>query len=430
MQKDQQRLLILSSLGGALELYDFIIFAIFASYISDAFFPASSEVASLMVAFATFAIGYLMRPLGGIIFGHFGDKFGRKKTFTISILMMAIATLGIGLTPTHNSIGITASILIILFRIIQGFSIGGEIPGAITYVTESMPERKGLACGVIFCALLTGILLGSVVHATIITLLSTEQLQSYGWRIPFILGGLFGLLSYHLRKDLHESSQFLAIEQSVEKFPIVTVLKQQFGSAIAGGLIVALCAAIITSLFLFTPSYFTSVLHLPANAYIWQRSLAIACGSSLCILFGYLSDILNVRRLVTSLALLTAALAFPIYSIYVYYPKLYYLAFIVSSLLLGASAGIIPGLLCELFPTKIRYSGIAVSYNLGFAFFGGLTPVISLSLIYYTGWLTSPALYLVSVACLAILSLWFLGQRYSFFNTTKIQPQEAIKNTN
>ncbi|KTD35736.1 major facilitator family transporter [Legionella nautarum] len=416
MQKDQQRLLILSSLGGILEFYDFIIFALFASYISNAFFPATDELIGLLITFATFAIGYLVRPLGGIIFGHFGDKIGRKTTFTISILMMAIATLGIGLTPSYLTIGILAPLVVISFRIIQGISIGGEIPGAITYVTESLTEHKGLACGIIFCALLFGIVLGSLVYAAISTLLSEAQMQAYGWRIPFIIGGIFGLLSYLVRKELHESSQFLAIENSIEKFPIVTVFKQQCSSVIAGGFIVALCAAIVTGLFLFTPAYFTKVLHLPSNAYVWERTAAIACGAFLSVFFGYLSDQYNLKKLATMLTCLTAALAYPIFAIYVYFPHLYYLAFIASSILLGLSAGIIPRLLSELFPTKIRYSGIAVSYNLGFAIFGGLTPFVSLSLIYYTGWITTPALYLVIVSLLAVSSLLFLSRKHQMFN--------------
>lgn len=416
MQKDQQRLLILSSLGGILEFYDFIIFALFASYISNAFFPATDELIGLLITFATFAIGYLVRPLGGIIFGHFGDKIGRKTTFTISILMMAIATLGIGLTPTYATIGIMAPLLVISLRIMQGISIGGEIPGAITYVTESLTEHKGLACGIIFCALLFGIVLGSLVFAAISTMLSEAEMQTYGWRIPFIIGGIFGLLSYLVRKELHESSQFLAIENSIEKFPIVTVFKQQYSSVIAGGFIVALCAAIVTGLFLFTPAYFTKVLHLPSNAYVWQRTAAIAFGACLSVFFGYLSDRYNLKKLATLLICLTAVLAYPIFAIYVYFTELYYLAFIASSILLGLSAGIIPRLLSELFPTKIRYSGIAVSYNLGFAIFGGLTPFVSLSLIYYTGWITTPALYLVIVSLLAISSLLFLGRKHQMFN--------------
>lgn len=283
MQDDQRKLLILSSLGGVLEFYDFIIFALFASYIANAFFPAANQLAGLMITFATFAIGYLVRPLGGIVFGHFGDRIGRKATFTISILMMAFATLGIGIVPSYSAIGMAAPFLIISLRVIQGLSIGGEIPGAITYVSESLPRYKGLACGIIFCALTCGIVLGSVVDASMVSFFSEAQMHSFGWRIPFILGGIFGFLSYLLRKNLHESSQFLAIENTIEKFPIVSVLKQQLLYVFAGAFMAALCAVIVTSLFLFIPAYFTGILHLPANAYIWERTLAISLGSSLSI---------------------------------------------------------------------------------------------------------------------------------------------------
>ncbi len=411
MQKDQFRLLFLSSLGGVLEFYDFIIYALFASYISNAFFPASDPVAALLITFATFAIGYLVRPLGGMIFGHFGDRVGRKATFTISILLMACATLCLGLIPTYSSIGMAAPVLAITLRIIQGLSIGGEIPGAITYVSESLPQRKGLACGIVFCALTIGIVLGSLVQAAIISLCTDTQMQTFGWRLPFIFGGIFGFFSYFLRKELHESSRFLAIENAVEKYPVLSVFRQQFSHVFAGAFLVALCAAIVTSLFLFIPAYFTKVLHLPANAYIWQRTGAIAFGSCVTVVFGYLTDKISINKLITALCLTTALLAYPIYLIYVNYPQLYTLAFIASALLLGFSAGVVPSLLSELFPTKIRYSGIAVSYNIGFALFGGLTPFISLSLIYYTGWITTPALYLVIVSLMAAASLAYIARR-------------------
>ncbi|RUR16650.1 MFS transporter [Legionella sp. km535] len=411
MQNDQNRLLILSSLGGVLEFYDFIIFALFASYISNAFFPVTNELVSLLITFATFAIGYLARPLGGVIFGHFGDRIGRKVVFTISILMMALATLGIGLIPSYERIGIIAPLAIISLRIIQGISIGGEIPGAITYVSESYTQNKGFACGVIFGALTLGIVLGSLVHALTISLFSSEQMQLFGWRVPFVLGGIFGLLSYLLRKDLHESAQFLEIENKIEKFPIITVFKEQFIMVLAGTFLAAMCAVIVTSLFLFIPAYFTKVLHLPADSFVWERTLAIAMGSAMSVFFGYLTDRIPVRKLVMALGILTTLCAYPIFFIYVYCTQLYLLAFLASAFLLGISAGIIPRLLSELFPTTIRYSGIAVSYNLGFALFGGLTPFISLSLIYYSGIATIPAVYLIAVAVMSIISLMLIKNK-------------------
>jgi MFS family permease len=153
MHQDQRKLLFLSSLGGILEFYDFIIYALFAGYISNNFFPSSNSLTGLIITFATFAIGYLVRPLGGIIFGHFGDRVGRKATFTISILLMAFATLSIGLIPSYSTIGMAAPVLVITLRIIQGLSIGGEIPGAITYVSESWQTRKAWHAALFFARL-------------------------------------------------------------------------------------------------------------------------------------------------------------------------------------------------------------------------------------------------------------------------------------
>ncbi|VVC75488.1 Proline/betaine transporter [Aquicella siphonis] len=413
MRPDQRKLIFLSSLGGVLEFYDFIIYALFAGYIANAFFPAANALMGLIVTFATFAIGYLVRPLGGVIFGHYGDRIGRKTTFTFSIFMMALATLGIGLIPDYAAIGIAAPILVILLRLLQGFSIGGEIPGAIAYVSESLPEKKGYACGVIFCALTMGIVLGSLVQACVINVFNDVQMQSYGWRIPFVAGGVFGLISYFMRRELRESSQFLQIEKEVEAFPLGAVCREQLAVVVAGIFIIASCAAIVTSLFLFIPAYFSKVLDLPATAYIWQRTAAIAFGSVLCIPFGWLSDKVNLKKLLLTLNLATCLMAFPIYYIYAHFPAWFSAAFIASAVLTGFSAGIVPVVISELFPTRIRYSGIAMSYNLGFAIFGGLTPFFSLSLVYYTGSVISPALYVFSVAFLALMASIWISRRTS-----------------
>lgn len=422
MTRAQSKLLFLSSLGGVLEFYDFIIYALFARYIANAFYP-QTETVGLLITYATFAIGYLVRPIGGVIFGHFGDRKGRKSTFTISILLMAIATLCIGFVPTYHAIGIAAPILITLLRMLQGLSVGGEIPGAIAYVSESLPNRKGLACGIVFCSLTMGIVLGSLTQALILSIFSSDDMQAYGFRIPFILGGLFGLGSFILRRGLRESSQFLTIQNDVAKLPILTVFEQEFSHALAGTFIVALCAAIITQLFLFIPSYFTNVLKLPPHSFIWQHTASIALGSVLSLFFGYLTDFISVKKLMLTLSMVALLLAYPIFMIYAYYPKYYDLAFLASSLLMGLSAGVVPSLLVNLFPTKVRFSGIAVSYNLGFAFFGGLTPFISLSLVYYTNIVTMPAAYLITIALASMLALISIKKFYgvSETNTTLVE---------
>src|SRR3990167_2565126 len=188
--KAQRKLLFLSSLGGVLEFYDFIIYALLAGYLSKVFFPLENNVASLLVTFATFSIGYLVRPFGGILFGHFGDKLGRKKTFTISILIMALSTFFIGVVPSYQTIGMAAPLILTALRVVQGLSVGGEIPGAIAYVSEFMPEKKGLANGIIFFSLMNGITLGSLIQAIFTGLLSQQAMFSWEFRIPFLIGGV------------------------------------------------------------------------------------------------------------------------------------------------------------------------------------------------------------------------------------------------
>ncbi len=406
--KEQKKLLILSSLGGVLEFYDFIIYALLANYISKEFFSAENSIVSLIATFATFSVGYLVRPLGGVIFGHFGDKFGRKKTFTLSIFLMALATFSIGLIPSYQTIGIAAPILLTLLRIIQGLSIGGEIPGAIAYVSESIPHKKGLATGIIFCAIINGIVLGLIVQGIMTSSLTANDMLSWGWRIPFLIGGVFGFFSYMFRQQLEESPIFKEIEQQTESFPIVKVFQDQFVNAIAATLIVAMGAAFITLLFLFTPSYLTNVLHITDTKYIWYNSGAVFLVSCLNVLAGYLSDKFNKKRMILCISLLTLVLSIPIFLIYSAYYDFVLLALLASAILTGFAWGIIPSLLSELFPAKIRCSGIAVCYNLGFAIFGGLTPLIATLLIYNTSLVISPAFYLLFTGVLATIALIYI----------------------
>lgn len=203
IQSSQWRVIILSSLGGALEFYDFVIYSMFAQYIGAAFFPASNQLNSLIYSFSVFAVGYFARPIGGIVFSHFGDKYGRRRVFIISILSMSIATIGMGLLPTQASIGTSAAVLMVLLRLIQGFSLGGELPGAITFVVETAPRTAGFAAGFIFFCVNSGVALASGLSLVVHEVLTEPQIAQWGWRIGFLFGGLMGLVSFWLRLSLH-----------------------------------------------------------------------------------------------------------------------------------------------------------------------------------------------------------------------------------
>src|ERR1700751_2499557 len=206
--------LCLATLGGILEFYDFIIFVFFANTIGELFFPPEiPDWLRQFQTFAIFAVGYLARPLGGIIMAHAGDLRGRKQMFTLSIFLMALPTLGIGLLPNYAKLGIWAPVLLLLLRILQGVAVGGEVPGAWVFVSEHVdPSQVGLACGILTGGLTGGILLGSLVATCLSMVMTHGELATYGWRIPFLLGGAFGLLSMHLRRLLAETPVFLELK--------------------------------------------------------------------------------------------------------------------------------------------------------------------------------------------------------------------------
>ena len=215
LNREDFKVLGLSALGGALEFYDFIIFVFFAAVIGHLFFPPDMPDWLVMIqTFGIFAAGYLVRPLGGIVMAHYGDKVGRKRVFALSVFLMSISTLGMAMLPTYATIGVLAPILLIVLRMLQGAAIGGEVPGAWTFVAEHVPARRvGMACGFLCSGLTMGILLGSLVATAINWSFTAEQVSAWAWRLPFFLGGIFGLLAVYLRRWLSETPIFLAMKQ-------------------------------------------------------------------------------------------------------------------------------------------------------------------------------------------------------------------------
>ena len=228
--RQDYKTLALSALGGTLEFYDFIIFVYFATVIGNLFFPPGiSDWLRQLQTFGIFAAGYLARPLGGIIMAHFGDLIGRKKMFTLSILLMALPTLAMGLLPTYETIGLWAPMALLLLRILQGAAIGGEVPGAWVFVSEHVPARRvGFACGTLTAGLTGGILLGSLITTGINTVFSPAEVAGWAWRIPFLLGGIFGFVAMYLRRWLHETPVFLEMQANkalAQEVPLKAVLR-------------------------------------------------------------------------------------------------------------------------------------------------------------------------------------------------------------
>jgi MFS family permease len=380
LTRSDYKTLSLSALGGALEFYDFIIFVFFATVVGKLFFPADMpEWLRLMQTFGIFAAGYLARPLGGIVMAHFGDLLGRKKMFTLSIFMMAVPTLIMGLLPTYAQIGMWAPILLLLMRVIQGAAIGGEVPGAWVFVSEHVPQRHiGYACGTLTSGLTAGILLGSLVATAINSLYTPVEVADYAWRIPFLLGGVFGLFSVYLRRWLHETPVFAELQLRkalAEEVPLRAVLRDHRGAILISMLLTWLLSAAIVVLILMTPTVLQTVYHFAPTTALQANSLAIVFLSVGCIIAGALSDRFGAGRVFVfgCTALLLSSWTF--YHSLAAHPDWLFPLYALTGLLVG-TIGAVPYVMVKAFPPVVRFSGLSFSYNVAYAIFGGLTPMI------------------------------------------------------
>ncbi|WP_131795104.1 MFS transporter [Fluoribacter gormanii] len=415
LSSNERKIIFLASLGGALEFYDFVIYVIFAPIISQIFFPETDTFASLMSVYAVFAIGYLIRPLGGLIFSHFGDKYGRKKTFIFSVLLMAVPTVLIGFLPTYQQVGIVSSFFLIFLRLLQGLSIGGEIPGALTFTCEHVnPRSRALACGIIFSFLNLGIFLGAVISLILTNQLSSAQLLSFGWRIPFVFGGLLGVFSFYIRKQLAESPLFMAFRNSTEdtRMPFVEAITIYWRKILQGIGLTCLGSVMINLLFLYMPTYLSTILAYPKQQATLFNTINLGFYSLLLVFFCWCGD-----RFGRKLVLLSGSIGFILlsYILFITLSKQTTLLLIVSLsifAILSSSIMVYPSVLVELFPVSIRYTGIAISYNLAFAFFGGLTPFITTYLIQSLNNNLAPSFYLTLSAILCFIALLTIKKLY------------------
>jgi len=401
-----RRTLFLASLGGALEFYDFIIFVFFATTIGALFFPPDiPDWVRQTQTFAIFAAGYLARPIGGVLMAHFGDRIGRKQMFMLSVLLMAVPTLLIGSLPTYASVGLAAPVLLLSMRILQGAAVGGEVPGAWVFVSEHVPgNRVGLACGGLTAGLTAGILLGSLVAGAVHSLWTPEQVLNGYWRVPFILGGLFGMLALWLRRYLHETPVFKELQQRralVSGLPIGQVLAGHRGSVVRSMVFSWFLTAGIVIVILMTPTLAQTAGGIPAAKALHANSWATLGLAVSCLLYGLAADRFGVRRVLMVGAVLMFVGALVLFHVMSGSPEHFTAAYILAGTSVGV-VGIVPVLLVTAFPAAIRYSGISFSYNVAYALSGGLTPLI------VTLWMRSnphaPAYYIGAVALVAILT--------------------------
>jgi MHS family proline/betaine transporter-like MFS transporter len=418
------RILFLASLGGALEFYDFVIFGIFARDIADAIFPNPTPLVSLMVSFAAFAAGYLARPVGGIVLSHFGDRYGRRRVFLISIFVMSGATLGMGLVPSFAAWGVAASVLMVVLRLVQGFCLGGELPGALTYVVETAPQHAPFVCGVVFSCVTLGVAVATGVSLAVRTWLPTELVATLGWRVAFALGALGGLLSFVLRRSLEESPEFARMKQLAARHPFREVLRIHLAPATVGVSVLAATAGFNGLYFAHMAAYMSGVLRYDARQAVVSQTVGVIVHALGILAVGRLADRVHPRMLLRAGSLALGALAFPFYAALA--SRSMNPTVLLS--LAGACASFVNGtfavLLTDLFPTRVRFSGVALGFNVAFTVFSGTAPLVATSLVRGTGLDTAPAF--IMVACGLLTAAGSLGLSHAGGHVLKAQPGHGV----
>jgi MFS family permease len=402
-------MIVLAALGGALEYYDFIVYGIFAQSMAAAFFPAGDPLA-LTLTLAVFAIGYLARPLGGMVSSHFGDRYGRKKVFVITVAVMSVCTLGIAVLPTYASWGISATLLLVLLRFVQGLCIGGELPGAITFVVESAERRPGFACGIVFALVNVGVLLAASVNLALGAWLSSAAMLDYGWRIAFGIGGVLGLVSIYFRRNLRETTAFLSIRDDAVPQPVREVLRTHARAIVLGCAVVAPTAGFNGLLFAHMPAYLGQIAGYERQAVASAMNVALLMMSLSLLTASWWADRIPPRYLLMASSVLLMFGAPIAYILLARGDANLLLVLPLFAMAAAGANGSFAYLIASLFPVRVRFSGVALSLNISFTVLSGLGPLGANALIATSGWPAAPALIVSAVALIGVGASVALGR--------------------
>ncbi len=410
LNPQERKIVGLAALGGMLEFYDFIIYGMFSVYFAHQFFPSDNQLLSIIESYVVFVLGYLSRPLGGMLFSHIGDEHGRKKVLIITIILMGISSLGIGLLPTYNQIGIIAPIGLVVFRLLQGLALGGELPSTYVYISETMPEKRGSGFGITMVGVNSGLLLGGLINQLLNHIFTPAELGSYGWRIPFILGGVICLISYKIRQTLHETAAFKRIEDKPE-FPLAFLFKHHLPQMIAGIATTAIMSGLVVVAIIFMPTYLHGILKVDNKVISSIMTVAMISNVLTIYILGRIANTTSPYIILRNL-IITCIILIPC-SYWLINSQFYAAGTVILAILEGAAAMIIPYLMTCLFPAKIRLTGVAMCYNIGFTIFGGMAPIIISSGIKAGyGIYATPLIYMLCILIVCAVGLGY-AKRHS-----------------
>lgn len=400
--------------GSFVEWFDYATYTYLAVVISEVFFPAGeNRLTNLMSTFAIFALSFLLRPIGAAMWGMWGDKYGRKWALSRAILLMTGATFCIGLIPPFAAIGWVAPILLLLFRMAQGFSASGEYAGAATFLSEYAPQNKrGMYTSLVPASTATGLLVGSLTVALLHAVMSTGALHSWGWRIPFLIAGPLGLVGRYILEHLEDSPVYREMAEKAtsaggeKPVPFTYVFKHHLRELIIAFAVASLNAVAFYLVLTYMPTYLTEVLGFDKQQTFIAESITLTVYVLLIFGMGHLSDLFGRR-----LMLITACVAFIVFTVPLFHFldgatfMLVVVIEIVFCVMLTTNDGTLATFLSETFPTKVRYTGFALSFNLANAIFGGSAPFVATWLVKATGSTLAPAWYLVAVAVMALAGM-------------------------
>jgi MHS family proline/betaine transporter-like MFS transporter len=428
-----RRIIFSSSVGNALEWFDFSVYGYFASIIAKQFFPMHDEWLSTLLAIATFGISFLMRPFGAVVLGIYGDRKGRKAALTLAIALMMVGTLTMAVMPPYASIGLTAPVLILVARLVQGFAVGGEFGSATAFMVEHSPTRRGYFASWQFASQGLAAVLAAAFGSLLTAWMSPEHLGSWGWRLPFLFGVLIGPIGYYIRSHLDETPEFLAMRRERDSLdregghgglqgrskdsnnasdPVASFSSHWVNLLLAIG-IVAQSTVGVYVLQLYMPLYAVKQLHMPAAVSFGAVVLNGGLQFLLSPLMGAWSDRIGRIRIMLGTSLLMGVLIYPIFALLQSHPTVGWLLLLqgTAGILKAAYSGPMPALMSEIFPTHVRSTGLSIAYSIGVTVFGGFAPTIVETFIHLTGDKLAPSYYVLTAALLSGLSLAIVAWR-------------------
>lgn len=402
-----------SFLGNFIEWFDYASYSYFAVVIAAVFFPSDDPTAALLNTFAVFAISFLLRPIGAIFWGSLGDKKGRKWTLSVSIFLMAGATFLIGCLPSYDSVGILAPALLLLLRMVQGFSASGEYAGAATFLAEYAPtQKRGLYCSLVPASTAVGLLVGSTFATVMFAFLPEAAVNEWGWRIPFLLAGPLGFIAHYIRTKLEDSPTYQAMQDAMTAqegetlHPVRDLFKYNLRELLVSFGACMLNAVGFYAVLTYLPTYLQTAVGMPTAEASLATNIALVVYVGFVFVSGLISDRFGRKKML--IAACVAFIAFTVPAFMLLNTANFFIVLaveLVMCFILTINDGTLSSYLTETFPTEVRYTGFALSFNLANAIFGGSAAFVATSLIEVTGSNLAPAWYMVGVSVVALVAM-------------------------